>query len=105
MIAIIRGEDEPKPVLIAEFSLSDRQAEAILNMRLRSLRKLEKMEIGREREALGKERTELSALIADENLQWRRLKADLKKVRTSSATNGGRSSRKRRSPAKSTGRR
>jgi len=47
VIAIIRTEDEPKPVLIAEFSLSDRQAEAILNMRLRSLRKLEEMEIGR----------------------------------------------------------
>src|SRR4051794_13511997 len=49
VIAIIRGEDEPKPVLMAEFALSDRQAEAILNMRLRSLRKLEEMEIGKER--------------------------------------------------------
>src|SRR5438270_11866431 len=52
VIEIIRGEDEPKPVLMAEFGLSDRQAEAILNMRLRSLRKLEEMEIGRERSAL-----------------------------------------------------
>src|SRR5437899_2155514 len=52
VIAIIRGEDEPKPVLMAEFALSDRQAEAILNMRLRSLRKLEEMEIGKERGAL-----------------------------------------------------
>src|SRR6476659_1102248 len=49
VIEIIRREDEPKPVLMAEFSLTDRQAEAILNMRLRSLRKLEEMEIGRER--------------------------------------------------------
>ena len=46
VIAIIRTEDEPKPVMIAEFALTDRQAEAILNMRLRSLRKLEEMEIG-----------------------------------------------------------
>src|ERR671912_686349 len=56
VIAIIRGEDEPKPVLIAEFELSDRQAEAILNMRLRQLRKLEEIEIAKEREALAKER-------------------------------------------------
>ena len=63
VIEIIRGEDEPKPVLMAEFSLSDRQAEAILNMRLRSLRKLEEMEISRERDALLKERDELAKLI------------------------------------------
>ena len=48
---------------MAEFSLSDRQAEAILNMRLRSLRKLEEFEIGKEREALRKEREELEKLI------------------------------------------
>ena len=53
VIEIIRTEDEPKPVLMAEFSLSDRQAEAILNMRLRSLRRLEEMEIGRERRGAG----------------------------------------------------
>ena len=81
VIAIIRGEDEPKPVLMAEFSLSDRQAEAILNMRLRSLRKLEEMEIGRERDALVKERDELTNLVADEALQWKQLRSDLKKVR------------------------
>ena len=81
VIEIIRGEDEPKPVLMKEFSLSDRQAEAILNMRLRSLRKLEEMEIGRERSALAVERADLAALVADEALQWKRLKSDLKKVR------------------------
>src|SRR3954454_22826626 len=59
VIEIIRTEDEPKAVLMSEFSLADRQAEAILNMRLRSLRRLEEMEIGRERQALGKERDEL----------------------------------------------
>ena len=77
VIAIIRTEDEPKPVLMAEFKLSDRQAEAILNMRLRSLRKLEEMEIGREREALAKERDELSKLIESPTRQRTRLKRDL----------------------------
>jgi topoisomerase-4 subunit A len=81
VIEIIRTEDEPKPVLMAEFSLSDRQAEAILNMRLRSLRKLEELEIGRERTALVEERDELTRLVAEEPLQWRRLRADLRKVR------------------------
>jgi topoisomerase-4 subunit A len=77
VIAIIRTEDEPKPVLMAEFSLSDRQAEAILNMRLRSLRKLEEMEIGREREALRQEREELAKLIESPARQRTRLKRDL----------------------------
>src|SRR5437868_988339 len=81
VIAIIRGEDEPNPVLIAEFSLSDRQAEAILNMRLRSLRKLEEVEIGREREGLAKEREELEKLVADTARQRRRLKKDLELVK------------------------
>jgi len=77
VIAIIRAEDEPKPVLMAEFELSDRQAEAILNMRLRSLRKLEEMEIGRERDALTKERDELTKLIESPARQRTRLKRDL----------------------------
>ena len=77
VIEIIRTEDEPKPVMMSEFSLSDRQAEAILNMRLRSLRKLEEMEIGRERDALVKEREELEKLVAEPGRQRRRLKKDL----------------------------
>ena len=77
VIEIIRTKDEPKPLLMAEFSLSDRQAEAILNMRLRSLRRLEEMEIGRERAALAKEREELAKLIDDKGRQRRRLKKDL----------------------------
>jgi len=77
VIEIIRTEDEPKPVMIAEFSLTDRQAEAILNMRLRQLRKLEEMEIAREREALGKERDELVKLIESPARQRTRLKRDL----------------------------
>ncbi|MEO6224777.1 MAG: DNA topoisomerase IV subunit A [Sphingomicrobium sp.] len=81
VIEIIRTEDEPKAMLMAEFTLSDRQAEAILNLRLRSLRKLEEMEIARERDGLVKERAGLDSLVADESLQWRRLKGDLKKVK------------------------
>ena len=77
VIEIIRTEDEPKPIMMAEFSLSDRQAEAILNMRLRSLRRLEEMEIGREREALAKERDDLERLIESPARQRTRLKRDL----------------------------
>ena len=81
IIEIIRTEDEPKPVMMAEFTLSDRQTEAILNMRLRSLRKLEELEIGREREALAKEREELEKLVAEPGRQRRRLKKDLQALR------------------------
>jgi topoisomerase-4 subunit A len=81
VIAIIRGEDEPRPLLMSEFSLSERQAEAILNMRLRSLRKLEEMELGRERDALAKEREELTRLIESPARQRTRLKRDLAAVK------------------------
>ena len=77
VIAIIRAEDEPKPVLIAEFELTDRQAEAILNMRLRSLRKLEEMELRRERDLLEKERAGLVALLESPQRQRARLKKDI----------------------------
>ena len=81
VIAIIRNEDEPRPLLMAEFSLSERQAEAILNMRLRSLRRLEEVQIAREREALAKEREELAKLIESPARQRTRLKRDLASVR------------------------
>jgi topoisomerase-4 subunit A len=81
VIAIIRSEDEPKPILMAEFELTDRQAEAILNMRLRSLRKLEEMELRREREALLAERDELDKLLASPARQRTRLKRDLNALR------------------------
>ncbi|MDK2767619.1 MAG: DNA topoisomerase IV subunit A [Sphingomonas sp.] len=81
VIAIIRTEDEPKPVMMAEFELTDRQAEAILNMRLRALRKLEEMELRKEREALAKEQAELQALLSSEARQRTRMKRDLTKVR------------------------
>jgi len=77
IIAIIRSEDEPKPVMIAEFALTERQAEAILNMRLRSLRKLEEMELQKEKDALAKERDELQKLVESPARQRTRLKRDL----------------------------
>ena len=77
IIEIIRSKDEPKPVMMAEFELTDRQAEAILNMRLRSLRKLEEMELVRERDDLTKEREALVKLIESPARQRTRLKKDL----------------------------
>ncbi len=81
VIAIIRTEDEPKPVMMAEFGLTDRQAEAILNMRLRSLRKLEEMELRGERDELAAEREELQKLLDSPARQKTRLKKDLAALR------------------------
>ena len=81
VIEIIRTEDEPKAVMMAEFALTDRQAEAILNMRLRSLRKLEEMELRREHDALLKEKDELEKLVESPARQRSRLKKDLAALR------------------------
>ena len=81
IIEIIRTEDEPKPVMMAEFDLTDRQAEAILNMRLRSLRKLEEMELRRERDDLTAEQEELQKLLDSPARQRSRLKRDLTALR------------------------
>ena len=81
VIEIIRAEDEPKPVMIAEFELTDRQAEAILNMRLRSLRKLEEMQLRKEQDALLAEEADLNALLDDPKKQKARLKKDLRSLR------------------------
>jgi topoisomerase-4 subunit A len=81
VIEIIRTEDEPKPIMMAEFGLTDRQTEAVLNMRLRSLRRLEEMEIKKERDTLDKERAELVALIDSPARQRTRMKRDLAKLR------------------------
>ncbi|MBK6492688.1 MAG: DNA topoisomerase IV subunit A [Sphingomonadales bacterium] len=81
VIEIIRTEDEPKPVMMAEFGLNDRQAEAILNMRLRSLRRLEEFEIKTEREKLAEEREGLVALIESPARQKTKLKKDLATLR------------------------
>ena len=81
IIEIIRTEDEPKPVMMAEFELNDRQAEAILNMRLRSLRKLEEMELRKERDGLLAEQDELQKLLDSPARQRTRLKRDLAALR------------------------
>lgn len=82
VIEIIRTEDEPKPIMMAEFGLTDRQAEAILNMRLRSLRRLEEMELKGERDKLMAEREGLVALLESPAKQKTRLKKDLAALRT-----------------------
>ncbi|MBV8397609.1 MAG: DNA topoisomerase IV subunit A, partial [Acetobacteraceae bacterium] len=81
VIRIIRTEDEPKPRLMKRFSLTDVQAESILNMRLRSLRRLEEMEIKKEHNALSKERKEIQALLKDEKLRWTRISEELEGIR------------------------
>ena len=81
VIAIIRNADDAKAELIAEFTLTDVQAEAILNMRLRSLRKLEEMEIRKEHASLTEERATLEALLADEAKQWERVTGTVRLVR------------------------
>jgi topoisomerase IV subunit A len=81
VIEIIRYEDEPKQVMMAEFKLTDRQAEAILNMRLRSLRKLEEMELRTEKDNLLKEQDELNKLLESPARQRTRLKKDLRAIR------------------------
>jgi topoisomerase-4 subunit A len=81
VIAIIRGEDEPKPTLMRRFSLTDAQAEAILNIRLRSLRKLEEAEIRNEHAALTREQKELAGLLESEEQRWRRIIAELEQTR------------------------
>lgn len=81
VIEIIRTEDEPKPLMMAEFELTDRQAEAILNMRLRSLRKLEEMQLRKEQDELLAEQDELEKLLESPARQRTRLKKDLRNLR------------------------
>jgi len=81
VIKIIREKDEPKPALMRAFKLTEVQAEAILNMRLRALRKLEEMEIGREHDALTKERKELKALLASNDKQWKKISDEIKSLK------------------------
>jgi topoisomerase-4 subunit A len=81
VIRIIRNEDEPKPQLMQTFGLTDTQAEAILNMRLRSLRRLEEMEIRKEHKALTKERKDIQALLKDATLRWNRIAEELEETR------------------------
>ncbi len=80
VIKIIRTEDEPKPALIKAFKLTENQAEAILNMRLRSLRRLEEMEIRQEHDALSEEQKDLRKLIGSEKLKSDKLVEEVKAI-------------------------
>ncbi|GAK44146.1 DNA topoisomerase IV subunit A [Tepidicaulis marinus] len=81
VIRIIREEDEPKKELIRAFELSDTQAEAILNMRLRSLRRLEEMELKKEHKALKAEAKRLRALLKSDEAQWKQIDGELREVK------------------------
>lgn len=81
IIRIIREEEDPKTVMVAKFSLTDNQAEAILNMKLRNLRKLEESEIRKEFDDLTAEKGELEALLADEKLRWQAIAGEIKLIR------------------------
>ena len=81
VIEIIRNEDEPKKIMMKEFSLSDVQVEAILNMRLRSLRKLEEIELRTALDSLQLERADLDDLLASEKMQWERIINELRETR------------------------
>jgi topoisomerase IV subunit A len=81
VIKIIRREDEPKPVLMKTFKLSEVQADAILNMRLRNLRRLEELEIRQEDKDLRAEKKSLEELIRSEKQQWKKIAEEIRKVR------------------------
>src|SRR5690606_818920 len=81
VIRIIREEDEPKPVMMARWELTDLQAESILNMRLRALRKLEEFEIRKEFDALSAEKAQIDALLASDARQWKTIRWEVEKLR------------------------
>lgn len=81
VIRIVRFEDEPKQKLISRFKLTDVQAEAILNLRLKSLSRLEEVEIKAEHDRLSKEKRQLNQLLKSEDLQWERISDEVKATR------------------------
>ncbi|MEZ5852846.1 MAG: DNA topoisomerase IV subunit A [Hyphomicrobiaceae bacterium] len=81
VIRIVRFEDEPKAKLMSTFSLSDVQAEAILNLRLRSLSRLEEMEIRAEHDKLSEEQRNLRSLVENESEQWDKIAEEVKRTR------------------------
>jgi topoisomerase IV subunit A len=81
VIKIIRKEDEPKPVLMKTFRLSDVQADAILNMRLRNLRRLEEIEIRDEDKKLRAEKKSIEDLLRSEKAQWKTIAGQIREVR------------------------
>jgi topoisomerase-4 subunit A len=81
VIRIIREEDEPKPRLMERFGLNDTQTEAILNMRLRALRRLEEMEIRKEHKKLSAEQKKLQALMKSEAARWQTIGEEIESMR------------------------
>ncbi len=83
VIKIIRQDDNPKEKLIKKFKLSDYQANSILNMRLRSLRKLEEIKIKEEHDLLKKENLILAKLVKSDELQWKEISKEIKEIKKS----------------------
>jgi topoisomerase IV subunit A len=81
VIRIVRFEDDPKARLIERFKLSEVQADAILNLRLKAISKLEEIEIKAEHDRLSKERRELKQLLKSEDLQWERIADEVNATR------------------------
>ncbi len=81
VIRIIRKEDEPKPVLMKTFKLSDVQADAVLNMRLRNLRRLEELEIRSEDRTLRAEKKQIESLLRSEKDQWKKIAEQIRDAR------------------------
>ena len=81
VIAIIREAEHPRARLMERFELTETQANAILDMRLRSLRRLEEMALKTERESLISEQEELTALVGDESLQWQRITGEIREMK------------------------
>ncbi|MSO88448.1 MAG: DNA topoisomerase IV subunit A [Rhodospirillaceae bacterium] len=77
VIRIIREAEEPKPALVKRFKLTDAQAEAILNLRLRALRRLEEVAIRKEHDTLGAEKKDLTQLLKDEGRRWKAIAAEI----------------------------
>ncbi len=94
VIRIIREEDEPKAELMRFFKLTDMQAEAVLNMRLRALRKLEEMEIRKEYDALAAEKDTLEQVLGSESLKWKKIKEDIQELKKTFASDLKRSARR-----------
>jgi topoisomerase-4 subunit A len=83
VIRIIRTEDDPKAVMMKKWKLTDLQADAILNMRLRALRKLEEIEIKTEHKNLTNEKRDLNALLKDEGRQWEKINGEIGELKKS----------------------
>jgi len=81
VIRIIREEDEPKDALMARFAMSETQANYVLDTRLRSLRRLEEMELRSENDALGREKSGLEDLLADEAKQWKAIRDQIRELK------------------------